>query len=890
MADQDASVDSILCGAIEIGSSEDRDAFIAQACGPDEELRRRVQRVIDARVQAGSSLESPPGPATLTAGSVPESARSGTVIGSYQLLQPLGEGGMGTVYMAEQTQPVRRTVALKLIKAGMDSRQVLARFGAERQALALMDHPNIAKFLDAGTTEPNPKSETRNSKEVDRTTPVGSDFDFRASDFSRGRPYFVMELVKGVPITTFCDERRLTLRERLELFVPVCQAVQHAHQKGIIHRDLKPSNVLVALYDGKPVPKVIDFGVAKATGPRLTDQTLYTEFGAVVGTLEYMSPEQAELNQLDIDTRSDIYSLGVMLYELLTGSTPLEHKRLKSVLFLEVLRLIREEESERPSDRLSTTDELPSIAACRHVEPRKLRGLVRGELDWIVMKALEKDRNRRYETANGLAADLRRYLDDEPVQACPPSVHYRLSKLAQAPRGPGDDRGARTLAAARGGGERLAGGRRHAGPPRGDQGPRYDAPGTRPRVQGRSDGARGPRPGDQGRRRGNQLGEASPNRSGDRQGGQRLPPEGSAGRARTKQNARDRHVTVEAVLNKAAARIAGKFDDNPEVEAAIRQTVGDTYMELGLYPEGQPHLERTLELRRRVLGPEHPDTLTSMSNLAVLYRVHGQYERSETLQTQALEVRRRVLGPEHPDTLTSMNNLATLYKARDQYEKAETLHSQALEILRRVLGPEHPDTLTSMSNLAELSKELGHYEKAEALHTQALELRRRVPGPEHPSTLSSLNNLALLYHSRGQDGKAEPLFQQALEIERRVLGSEHPGTLTTTNNLALVYDARGQYEKAEPLFTQTLEIQRRVVGPEHPNTLTLMNNLARLYEARGQYEKARLLCAGAGDPAPKTRTRSSPNRRNNGHTGPRSAQAAKIRGGSVDSPRVPEDP
>ena len=311
---------------------------------------------------------------------------------------------MGTVYMAEQTQPVRRTVALKLIKAGMDSRQVLARFGAERQALALMDHPNIAKVFDAGTTD-------------------------------NGRPYFVMELVKGIPITKFCDERRLTLRERLELAIPVCQAVQHAHQKGIIHRDIKPSNVLIALYDGKPVPKVIDFGVAKATGPRLTDQTLYTEFGAVVGTLEYMSPEQAELNQLDIDTRSDIYSLGVLLYELLTGSTPLEHKRLKTKLFLEVLRLIREEESPRPSRRLSTTEELPSIAACRHVEPRKLSGLVRGELDWIVMKALEKDRNRRYETANGLAADLRHYLNDEPVKACPPSATYRLRKMARRNKG-----------------------------------------------------------------------------------------------------------------------------------------------------------------------------------------------------------------------------------------------------------------------------------------------------------------------------------------------------------------------------------------------------------------------------------------------------------------------
>jgi serine/threonine protein kinase len=331
----------------------ERAGFLEKMCGGDNGLRQRVKRLVDAHDNPGGFLGQSPvqGPATVDTPAPAEGP--GSRIGPYKLLQQIGEGGMGTVFMAEQTEPVRRRVAVKVIKAGMDSRQVIARFEAERQALALMDHPNIAKVLDANTTD-------------------------------SGRPYFVMELVKGVPLTKYCDELRLTPKERLELFVPVCKAVQHAHQKGIIHRDLKPSNILIALYDGKPVPKVIDFGVAKATGQKLTDKTLFTDFGAVVGTLEYMSPEQTELNQLDIDTRSDIYSLGVLLYELLTGTTPLDRKRLRQAALLESLRLIREEEPPRPSTRLSTTEELPSIAANRGLDPKKLSGLVRGDLDWIV--------------------------------------------------------------------------------------------------------------------------------------------------------------------------------------------------------------------------------------------------------------------------------------------------------------------------------------------------------------------------------------------------------------------------------------------------------------------------------------------------------------------------
>jgi serine/threonine protein kinase/Flp pilus assembly protein TadD len=378
----------------------DRAAYLGQACVDDPALRERVEALLRAQEAAGSFLEPPVPSNVVTVEGQPVGEGPGTTIGPYKLLQQIGEGGMGTVWMAQQTEPVKRLVAVKLIRAGMDSQQVIARFEAERQALALMDHTNIARVVEAGTT-------------------------------GAGRPYFVMDLVKGVPITRYCDEHHLTPRQRLELFTPVCQAVQHAHQKGIIHRDLKPSNVLVALYDGKPVPKVIDFGVAKAAGQQLTDKTLVTGFGNILGTLEYMSPEQAEINQLDIDTRSDIYSLGVLLYELLTGSPPFTTKDLEKAGMLEMLRVIREREPSKPSTKLSTAEGLPTLAANRGTEPTKLTKLLRGELDWIVMKALEKDRSRRYETANGFAMDVQRYLADEPVLACPPSAGYRLRKFVR---------------------------------------------------------------------------------------------------------------------------------------------------------------------------------------------------------------------------------------------------------------------------------------------------------------------------------------------------------------------------------------------------------------------------------------------------------------------------
>jgi WD40 repeat protein/serine/threonine protein kinase len=396
---------SIFMAALDIENRTERAAYLDQACGGDVVLRRRVETLLLAHERADSFLAKPAAGPGGTVDEVAVAEGPGTRIGPYKLLQQIGEGGMGIVYMAEQAEPVRRKVAFKIIKPGMDSKQVIARFEAERQALALMDHQNIAKVFDAGTTD-------------------------------TGRPYFVMELVHGAPITQFCDANQLTPRERLELFVPVCQAIQHAHQKGIIHRDIKPSNVLVTLYDDKPVPKVIDFGVAKAIEQRLTDRTLFTQFGALIGTFEYMSPEQAEMNALGVDTRSDVYSLGVLLYELLTGTTPLEHERIREAALSEMVRLIKEEEPPRPSVRLSSSNNLQKIAAARKTEPAKLSKLVRGEIDWIVMKCLEKDRSRRYETANGLARDVERYLHDEAVEACPPSLGYRLRKFARKYRMP----------------------------------------------------------------------------------------------------------------------------------------------------------------------------------------------------------------------------------------------------------------------------------------------------------------------------------------------------------------------------------------------------------------------------------------------------------------------
>jgi serine/threonine protein kinase/Tfp pilus assembly protein PilF len=759
-ATPDKNEEAIFNEAIKIKSSAERAAFVKSACGDDTALLARVEAMLKVHFEDESFLKSPPAGIAGTLDAPPLTEGPGTRIGRYKLLQLIGEGGFGVVYMAEQQEPIRRNVALKIIKLGMDTKQVIARFEAERQALAMMDHPNIARVFDAGATD-------------------------------TGRLYFVMELVKGIPITEYCDKNDLDTQKRLELFIDVCKAVQHAHQKGIIHRDIKPSNVMITLHDGKPVPKIIDFGIAKATQQRLTEKTLFTEYGQFIGTPEYMSPEQAEMSGLDVDTRTDIYSLGVLLYELLTGTTPFEADKLRSAAYDEIRRIIREDEPPRPSTRLSTLGEaLTDIAKHRDAQPGELCKIVRGDLDWVVMKTIEKDRTRRYETANELAMDIKRHLSDEPVSAGPPSMRYRLHKFARRHR-TGVAAGLLVAAAI---------------------------------VLGLVVSTTMYFQAEQALRM-----EAAARAEAERQA--------MISQAVTKfltnkilnslspWKAKSPEVTVRYVLEAASKNLESKFKDAPSVEASVRDTLGEIYMAIGKYKVAETHLERAIELRRDQFGKEHPDTLKSMTNLSEVYQAEGRYNEAEPLLVKALEIQRRVLGDESSGTLNSMTRLGSLYSEWGRYNKAEPLLVEALEIRRRVLGEEHPATLWSMSNLGELYTRQGRYNEAEPLCVKALEIRRRVQGEEHIETLWSMHSVGELYTRQGRYNEAETLFVKSVEGRRRLLGEGHPETLWSMQCLGELYARQGRYDETAALYAKVLELWG-LLDTNDPYRLKFINNFA----------------------------------------------------------------
>jgi serine/threonine protein kinase len=805
--------ESLFAKAVELPEAE-RGAFLEREC-PDPALRARVEALLAADAAPQGPLDAPadqtrrlgdPAATGLFRPSPSLDEAEGVIIaGRYKLRQQIGEGGMGTVWMADQTEPIKRKVAVKLIRVERgQSKAILARFEAERQAIALMDHPHIAKLLDAGTTE-------------------------------RGSPFFVMELVKGIPLSEFCDQHRLTVPERLNLFLQICSAVQHAHQKGIIHRDLKPGNILVESHDGKPVPKVIDFGLAKATtGLQLSEQSLYTAFGSVMGTPLYMAPEQASFNALDVDTRADVYALGVILYELLTGTTPITRETIKKAAFDEMLRLIREQEAPTPSSRLSSSDATPSIAANRQTEPQKLGRFVKGELDWIVMKALAKERERRYETANGFAKDIERFLNHEPVLAGPPTAGYRLKKFIRRNRGPVIAASLVLLALVAG------------------------IIGTSVGFV-RADAER-------------QQAEAATEKerlAKQEAEGQRQKAVAAAEKERlAKQEAADRLTQIELINNSvfdiftdfdirkvkagpdpveyvltdrliaAGKKLDEKAIHDPLVLANLRDRLGRTLLSLGRAQEAIEFLTWARDTRQGKLGPDHPDTLGSMGNLAEGYRTAGQLAKALPLLEETLKLMKAKLGPDHPDTLTSMNNLALSYQDAGQLAKALPLLEETLKLRKAKLGPDHPATLTSMGNLAEGYRAAGQLDNALPLLEETLKLTKAKLGPDHPDTLSSMNNLAGGYRAAGQLDKALPLDEETLKLMKAKLGPDHPDTLTSMNNLAGGYRAAGQLAKALPLYEETLKLMKAKLGPDHPATLTSMNNLAVGYQEAGQLDNA----------------------------------------------------
>lgn len=679
-------------------------------------------------------------------------------IGPYTILQVLGEGGMGVVYLAEQREPIERRVALKVIKLGMDTKEVIARFEAERQALAVMDHPSIAKVFDAS-----------------------------ASD--SGRPYFVMELVNGRPITEHCDAERLGTRERIQMLVQVCHAVQHAHQKGVVHRDLKPSNILVTLHDGRAVPKIIDFGVAKAMDRRLTDRTLVTVAGQPIGTPAYMSPEQLEGSSLDVDTRTDVYSLGVLLYELLAGTLPFEPDSLT------VRRGGRHEDPPTPSTRFSRLGSDRMDVAARHrTNVRALERELKGDLDWITLKAMAADRTRRYETADALALDLERHLRSEPVVARPPSALYRLDRFARRHTGgvvAGVAAALVLLAVAALTtiqSQRLALERDRA------ELEAQKASSINAFLQ-------------------DVLGSADPWNRGDRQ------------------------RTVVDALASAVETIDQSFEEQPLVGAAVRSTIGQTYQSLGRYDDAESLFAAALDTRQRLLGDAHADTVESLFHTGVVDRLQGEYAEAEALVRQTIALRRS--GEESAALAASLDELARTLDAQGRYDEARQAGEEALSIRRRVLGPGHRDVADSLFVLAGIETYgTGDYDRAEALHREALAIRRDVLGPRHAAVGESLNALAVVHLNQGDLAGAEALYTECLELYRAILGDEHPEVAMVMENLGGVYFQQERHEEAIALLHSVLDVRRRMLGDDHTAVARTIHNMGAVYQGMKDFASA----------------------------------------------------
>ncbi len=743
---------SLFAEALQYPNPSERAAFLDRACGLDPSLREKIEALLRASDSAGDFLETPPTLLRESAHAAMDLANlvehAGDHIGRFKLLEKIGEGGCGVVYMAEQEEPVRRRVALKIVKLGMDTRSVIARFEAERQALALMDHPNIARVLDGGATP-------------------------------AGRPFFVMELVRGVRITEFCNNGNLSTEARLRLFVMVCQAIQHAHQKGIIHRDLKPSNILVTVNDGAPVPKVIDFGIAKAVGQRLTDKTLFTQFHSFIGTPAYTSPEQMEITSVDIDTRSDIYSLGVLLYELLTGRTPFDGEQLMSAGFDEMRRIVRNDDPPRPS-----------TVAPRSHEPNRTRregsaaNSLSTDLDWIVMKCLEKDRTLRYDTAIELAADVERHLTHEPVKARPPTFAYRTGKWLRKNKGPAIAATAVLLT--------LCAGLIAA-----------TALYLRERKAWAAELA--------------QRAKAQTEAAKSAQTTQffmemlsSIDPAQAQGR--------DTTVLIE-MLEQSANRIETELKGQPEVEVSARTTIGHVYRVLAAYPKARFHLEKALAIRERLNGPDHIETLRLLLEMVDLTREEGQAVNAEKLCSKALETCTQTRGAGDELTFEFQQRLALIYMDQKRFLEAESIQLQTVAANEQLHGRHHLATVMARGDLAAVLLKAKKCSLAEPILRETSAYMKATFGSSHPGALREMANLAATVHELGQFAEAEEIYREVWETEKKVHGEEHPKTLITRQNLGVLLYSQGKPKESETLLRETYEIAFRTLGPDHPRTL-----------------------------------------------------------------------